>query len=504
MIKEDSLKKRYSIKLLSNIIQGLIGIILIAIVPKALGPIAYGQFIYLRDFFIKIIGFLDMGSSIAFFTKLSAKNSRKELINFYFIYSLIILFFIVFIIWIIKYFDYIYFLLPDIPKEYIFIALFFSFFTWFSQIFIKISDAYALTVSVELIKIGHKILSLVLLLYFIYFTIFDLDRYYYFQYISIISFLIILTFLFIKKNIFKNILNYKLSIIKLLKEFIDYCQPLFIYSIIGLIVGFFDIWLLQKMAGSEQTGFYGLAYSIASMCFLFTSAMTPLITREFAKLYKEKKILQMRKIFYRYVPMLYSISAFFGVFISFQSENILIIFTDERFKDAFLVLFIMALYPLPQTYGQLSGSIFYATEQTKLYRDIGIINMLIGIFISYLFIYIFNLGAMGLGLKMLLSGVIGINIQLYFNARFLKFDIKYFLYHQLYSIIFFVVLAFLSSYLINFNSAILNLLMSGVIYTILVIIFTFVFPQVFALTRIEINNNSYRIWNDIKRKIKKQ
>jgi hypothetical protein len=42
---EDSLKKRYSIKLFTNIISGIIGVILIAIVPKVLGPIAYGQFI---------------------------------------------------------------------------------------------------------------------------------------------------------------------------------------------------------------------------------------------------------------------------------------------------------------------------------------------------------------------------------------------------------------------------------------------------------------------------
>ena len=59
---EDSLKKRYSIKLLANILTAVVGAVIIAIVPKALGPVAYGEFIYLQDFFMKIIGFLDMGS----------------------------------------------------------------------------------------------------------------------------------------------------------------------------------------------------------------------------------------------------------------------------------------------------------------------------------------------------------------------------------------------------------------------------------------------------------
>jgi O-antigen/teichoic acid export membrane protein len=89
-MKESSLKKRYSIKLFANIIGGIIGAIMIAIVPKALGPVAYGQFVYLQEFFSKAISFLDMGSSIAFFTKLSARQDRKELITFYFFNSFVL------------------------------------------------------------------------------------------------------------------------------------------------------------------------------------------------------------------------------------------------------------------------------------------------------------------------------------------------------------------------------------------------------------------------------
>ena len=57
---EDSLKKRYSFKLMASIIGGIVGAILIAIVPKALGPISYGQFVYIQEFFMKTICFLDM------------------------------------------------------------------------------------------------------------------------------------------------------------------------------------------------------------------------------------------------------------------------------------------------------------------------------------------------------------------------------------------------------------------------------------------------------------
>ena len=190
-MQEDSLKKRYSIKLFANIIAAIIGAILVAIVPKALGPVAYGQFVYLQEFFAKLMGFLDMGSSIAFFTKLSARHTRKELITFYFIYSMLVLFIVFLFIYAVQTFGYNNILLPNIPNEYLFMGLIFGFFTWFTQVFIKISDAYALTVSVELIKVGHKIVSLLLLLYFVYFTAFDLNGYFYFHYISLITFLLI-------------------------------------------------------------------------------------------------------------------------------------------------------------------------------------------------------------------------------------------------------------------------------------------------------------------------
>ncbi|NOX14976.1 MAG: lipopolysaccharide biosynthesis protein [Epsilonproteobacteria bacterium] len=497
---EDSLKKRYSIKLFANIISALINAILIAIVPKELGPLAYGRFTYLQSFFMKIIGFLDMGSSIAFFTKLSAKNTRKELISFYFIYSLSILFLVFFFLYLIDILDYIKIILPDIPSRYVYFGLLFGFFTWLTQVFIKISDAYALTVSVELIKVGHKAISVLLLLYFVYFTSFDLKSYFYFNYIALSSFLLILSWLFIKKSIFDiNLFDLSFGFKKISKEFISYCSPLVVYSIIGLVVGFFDIWLLQKFSGSIETGYYGLAYSFAAMCFLFTSAMTPIITREFARSYEQKDMAQMRSLFFRYIPMLYALAAYFGIFISMQSENVLIIFTDEKFQNAYLVLVIMAFYPLHQTYGQLSGSIFYATGQTKLMKNIGLISMGVGLVLSFTLIYILNLGAVGLAWKMIIGQFIGVNIQLYYNAKFLDFKIKSFVWHQIYTVVFFVILAYISSNIIIFNSPLVDFLLSGFIYTILVTIFTYIFPQIFATTRDEIKYNLLRLKNVIKK-----
>ncbi len=492
-MQESSLKKRYAFKLFSNVINALINAVIVAIVPKALGPVAYGQFTYLQNFFTQAIGFLDMGSSIAFFTKLSARQSRKELITFYFFYSILVLLLILGFIFTSEKLNFINDIVPNISIEYIYLGLFFGFFTWLTQIFIKISDAYALTVSVELLKIFHRFISLLILLLFVYQMTFDLKLFFYYNYIALVSFLFILLYIFIKKDIFKGILNSKLSILNLSKEFISYCHPLLAYSIVGLLAGLFDIWLLQTVAGSEQMGFYGLAYSLAAMCFLFTSAMTPIITREFSKSYEQKDIKNMRKLFYRYIPMLYSIAAYFALFISIQSENIIMIFTDENFKNAFWVLVIMAFYPIHQTYGQLSGSIFYATGQTNLIRNIAFFTMPLGMITTSVCIYFFDLGAVGLAYKMIIIQFIGVNIQLYFNSKLLNLDMKYFIWHQIYSISFFGVLAMISSFIISFNSPLITFVLSGFLYTILVIIFTYIFPSVFSTNRNEIKENLQKV-----------
>jgi len=499
-MRTHSLKKRYITKLLSNIVNALINVILVAIVPKALGPVAYGQFTYLQNFFSKAIGFLDMGTSMAFFIKLSARNDRKELIVFYFLYSIAVLFVILFFIYSIESFGYLDSLFPNIPNKFVYFGLFYGFLIWFSQVFIKISDAYALTVSVEKIKIIHKFFSLLLLLYFIYRTSFDLKKYFYFHYIALISFIIILSYLFYRKNIFTNlklsIINYQLSIIT--REFVEYCHPLMIYNILGIFAGFFDIWLLQKIGGSVETGYYGLAYSFGAMCFLFTSAMTPIIMREFSKYYEEKNFDELKRLYSRYVPMLFSIAAYFGIFISFQSKNVLAIFTNEKFSDAYLVVSIMAFYPLHQTFGQLSGSLLYASNKTKLVRNISFFTMPLGMIVSLIFIYFLNLGAVGLALKMIIIQFIGTIIQLYFNTNFLNISMKAFLLHQIKAIIFFVIIAYIVS-IIDFKNTLVTFLIAGCLYTVLVIIGLFIFPDIFALKKDEIK----RLLNVIKTKIKK-
>lgn len=485
---EDSLKKRYLIKLFANIIAGIVNAVIVAVVPKALGPLAYGQFTYLQQFFAQVIAFLDAGTSTAFFTKLSAQKNKEEVMTYYFFYSLILLLVLFAFVYICDSFELEQRIIDDVPVFYLYLGLWFGFFTWLTQIYVKVSDAYALTVSVEVMKIAHKILVLLILLVLVYKYRLDLELYFYFNFFALISFLVLITALFIKKGVFsKALCTLNVDFKGVSVDFYRYASPIFVFNLVGISVGVFDLWLVQHVSGSVEMGFYGLAYSMAAMCSLFTTAMTPIITREFSKLYAEKELNKIKELFKRYVPMLYSVSAFFGVFLAFESENIIYIFTDARFEGALYALVVMSFYPLHQTYGQLTSSLFFASGKTELYKNIGVVTSLIGLIFSGIFIFYFELGALGFALKMVLLQILSVNVQLFFNVRFLKLNILTFFKHQFIAVLFFATIAFIVKSVLIFEiSPLYDFLLTGLLYSLVSFVGFLIIPSVFGVSRTEI------------------
>ncbi|HPP09193.1 MAG TPA: oligosaccharide flippase family protein, partial [bacterium] len=87
---EDSLRKRYFYKLFTNIAGYAIGLITMGIIPRALGPKAFGDFNFLTNFFNQVVNFLDMGSSTAFFTKISQRQKESSLFAFYLWFTVLV------------------------------------------------------------------------------------------------------------------------------------------------------------------------------------------------------------------------------------------------------------------------------------------------------------------------------------------------------------------------------------------------------------------------------
>ncbi len=497
--KEDSLKKRYFYKLFTNILSIPISLLSQSIIPRGLGPKYYGDYNFLLNFFTQVFGFFDMGTSICFYTKLSQRPKQTRLVPFYAYFVAIVGLTVTGLVVIAHTTKAYMKIWPGEKLFYIYLAIFLGLLTWLNQIMNQMVDAYGLTVSTEIRKIFQKLMGLGLIALLFFYHNINLLNFFLYNYILLLS-LVLIFISVVRKNNYLAHYKWKLNAMEIKKYSIDfykYSHPLFIYSIVGLVVGIFDRWLLQVFGGSIQQGFYGLSYQIAAMCFLFSSAMSPLIMREFSIAHNNKDIKLIGMIFRKHIPLLYSITAFFACFVAVNFSNITFLFGGERFKNAGPAVAIMALYPIHQTYGQLSGSLFYASDRIKLYRNIGILFMLIGLPVTYFLIapknlFGLNSGAKGLAIKTIVMQFLAVNVLLYFNAKFLGLSFLKYLSHQIYSLFCFIFIAFISAFVIYkiiglSQAGILGFFLNVVLYGSIVYFFSLCSPVLFGLKKFDLN-----------------
>lgn len=164
MERTDSLKKRYIYKLGANLFGLLISLATQVIIPRGLGPKAYGDFSFISNFFTQIVGFLDMGTSIGFYTKLSQRQKDIGLITFYLSFAIIASIALFLFVFIAGFTSVSNKLWPDQLMFFVYLAAIWGVLCWFVQIFTKMVDAFGLTVPAELARIAQKILGLILIL----------------------------------------------------------------------------------------------------------------------------------------------------------------------------------------------------------------------------------------------------------------------------------------------------------------------------------------------------
>ncbi|NQU31750.1 MAG: oligosaccharide flippase family protein [Bacteroidetes bacterium] len=496
-MSQDSLKKRYASKLTSKLVQFGLGFVTLGMAPRSLGPVAYGNFGFLTSFFMRTMKFLKFGIPAAYYTKLSKRQNEKKLIGFYAYYVAIVIF-IVFICTIgaikVGFQDIIW---PGQNGYFIFAAALFAVLNYISDVIRSTNDAYGYTFKLEIAFIIQSFLATGLILVLYLTNVLTLGSYFLLNYFLLFFVIIAGLRILHKHNIYltKHLHLAKEEVYGYIKEFYHYSHPLFFNALVVYIVVIADRWLLQKFSGSVEQGYYTLAFKISGLIFLFTSSMSTLLLREMSLSYKDGNRKEIRRLFIKYIPLFFFVAAYLAVFISFNAEAISFIIGGLVYKNASVVIAIMAFYPVHQSYGQLGGAVFLATERTFIIRNIGVSTGVIGFFISLLLMtpvefFGFGLGAEGLAIKMVLIQFISVNIYLWINTRFLKLSFLKFFGHQIFVITSLSILANSSKYFTAFiiNDILINFFITGIIYSVLVLMLIKFYPRIVAMTRKEFNN----------------
>jgi O-antigen/teichoic acid export membrane protein len=491
----DSLSKRYLYKLGTNIFLLLLSILTAGMIPRALGPSAYGNFSFLSFFFIRVVRFFDLGTSSAFYIKLSQRQSDYGLLKFYWWFVAFVGIITIAFVFIALKFSLKEELWPDQQAVYIWLAAIWGLLTWMVRVFSKIVDAYSLTTRGEIAKVFQKILGTGIILLLFFSKTLDLNTYFAYHFFVLV-FIIATYYWILRKNkipVFPKIKVTREGYKNYKGEFYKYAAPLVFFGIFGLVSGIFDRWILQTFGGSAQQGFFGLSSRISEFAFIFTGAMTTLIMRDFTIAFKDNNLDRLREMFQKYVPILYLISVYLSLFVFFHAKDIAYFLGGDEFKHAATAVQIMALYPIHQTYGQLLGAVFLAMEKTKFIRNVGITFTAFGI--PFLFLLLapekffgLNLGATGLAIKMVSIQFISITVQLWFACRFLNMSFSKLLGSQFLAIVIFGSLSFSTMLVGNLlvSNIIISFLLSGIFYTILGVVFIYLFPSQLLISRQEL------------------
>ena len=513
-IPDHSAGKRYAWKLGANALGVPLAAFIQACSARLLGPTALGNFSFVTNAFAQLLSFLEAGSSEGLYTKLSQRPEERQLLRFYAVVVLLLFTLAITLTALVLLCGASSWLFPSLETTVIWLGLAFAFLMWITQVVQRVVDCYGLTVAGEQRRIAVRGISALLIgAMLLVVPSIPIELYFVYQLIILVLALLAWTNLLSKHGVLlwpREKLSGEL-LTRYRREFSVFSGPLLVYSAVSLCTGFFDRWYLQRVAGAEHQGYFALGNQIAMFCFVFSGAMAPIFIRELSRAYARSDRVEMRRLFDTLIPRLFSVTGLLGLFVALNAEAITGLLGGEKFEHAAPTVLVLALYPLHQTFGQLSGSLFYVTGQTKLYRNIGVTAMLAGVLLTVFLIGPANygaleLGSVGLAIKTVLLQLLVVFVQLWFNCRLIETSFARHLLLQFAVIIGLACSAGLARWIsvTLFSTLIPQLLCSGGCYLLLSLALVVVKPRYFGFDNQELSNLRVKVLRILKDELPRQ
>jgi len=415
---------------LANVLRGGLSFITVLILARGLGPERYGDFAFLIGSFVAIKILLGMGTPNAFYTFMSRKPRGGMFLTVYAAWQLVQfslpILFIVFVfpddwvgrIWVGQ------------DKELVllsFAAVFMQQQAWY--VMVQIGESTRLTHRVQTMNISIALAHLLIVC-----GLWITD-------------LLSLNFLFTiiaAEYVVATVVAFKvLNVADLPKEpfdgqnfreYVVYCSPLIIYSLLGFAHEFADRWLLQSYGGSEEQGLYEVGYRFATVSMWATTSLLNIFWKEFTEARDKEDLKRMQILYTKASRFLFAFGAIVSGFFIPWSEDIVRVFLGPSYSAGAPVLAIMLLFSIYAAAGQINGTLLYAASRTKEYLVCGAITMALSIPLAYFvqappeaMIPGLELGAVGMALKRAVLTMLQLNVVIWWIRRSYgwKFDWAY-------------------------------------------------------------------------------
>ena len=463
------------------------------LVARGLGPDQYGTMMFLLGTFTAIRQLLDMGSSTAFFTFLSQRQCSRRFVGWYFAWlgvQFLVPLLAIGLLFPSAWVDLIW---KGEQRDLVilaFVAAYMQSTIW--SVVLQMGESQRLTRRVQGVALSIAVVHLLLML---------LARWGGWLEIRAIFLLMILEWtvaavVVVKQLRFSAMLDETDSLKNVFSEFWRYCLPLIPYAWLCFAYELADRWLLQHYAGSVQQAYYSVAFQFGAIVAIATSSILNILWKEIAEAYQQNNHERIAVLYQQVSRGLFFVAAAGAGFLTPWAEDILRVTLGAAYIGGATTLMIMFLYPLHQSMGQIGGAIAYATGRISAYVKLGMVFMASSIVAAYFILASsdaplpgLQLGSLGLASKMVVMQILSVNLLAYYLARSLeiKFD---WLFQPV------VILACLCSGLLAYviPHALLDmgshlwtaLLVSGMLYSMMLLIVIGLVPSLAGLHRTDI------------------
>jgi O-antigen/teichoic acid export membrane protein len=449
------------------------------LVPRAIGPSAYGDFSYIISTYGFLFQLFMFTSSTAYIYFLSHnKYHINEVNTFYFIFLFMITMMVVIVglITISTEFglEYLWNGLND--KYLLYLGLILGIFSQLQARLTEFSDSTAQTIQSEKIKLLSKFLMVLSVVTFILFD--SLDIYSYFI-LSILNFVLFIM-LFIKYINFQFAKVNKEKIVNIFEDFYVYLKPLIVFTLIAAIYSYLGKYVLQSSSGSLEQGYYNFAFQLALIPVTFISSIMAIYMSEMTKKFQVNDLAGVKEIFVNNIFKIYAIHAFIAFFMLVNAKEIILLTVGEQFLGATGALQTLSIFSLLHTFGMLSGNLFFSSGRNKQYSIINSTTMILGI--VYLLYILFNSNLNASHLAVVMASFYGarVMIQLYINMNHLSIGkVKFMGELVLVTLIVFGTFKF-----IHFFG--LNLFINLLLATLILLVINYIFKDYIKLNAIKV------------------
>lgn len=500
LLHATSLRTRFLVSVGSNGIRALLGFISGVLIARGLNPSGYGDLMFLIGSFVAIRSLLDMGSSSAFYTFLSRHARGRRFYLFYFAWLALQFLITLSLLAVLVPSDIFEMVWLGHDRKIVIIAFLAAFMqqqVW--QMVSQIGESMRKTVKVQLLNLVVAITYLAMVFFLLVSGRMSAEN---------TLLLIILLYSIASLLAYRMLREHQSGPVEaegtlrqIAREYSVYCKPLIALSFVNFLYHFADKWLLQKYGGATQQGYFQIASQFANVSLLATASILSVFWKEIAASWAKQDHQRVAMLYHKVSRGLVILGAVMTGLLLPWSKQIVVIALGQPYAHAWPVLAVMLLYPIHQSMGQIGGTMFLASGNTKKYMVVSTAMMLISIPLSYLvlapenqeWVPGFEMGAIGIAIKMVVVGVISVNIQAWVISRYSgwKFDWLF----QVVGISLMIGLGYLAHNLIGLmwnvegigkGALVALMILSGIIYAFFVMMAIWLFPWLAALERKQI------------------